>query len=129
MSYVSAVFALFFSFQFVQAQGKPSFDDVYSLSKKSYLRQFQTMTQKEFCMSDSAFQKCFDFTERECQTAVKESLSYCAGRVRMPISINIHSHGPIFGQKLGECMGTEFYRRNKKKLSRTGECQRRNTWK
>lgn len=135
MKCVLTLFAFFFIHiqsihaQKVLDQNKPSFDQVYQVSKKSYLQQFQNMTQKEFCLAETPFQKCFTLTEFECRSAVKESLSYCSGHLRMPSSINIHAQGPVWGQKLGECIGSDFYRRNQKRLSKTGDCQRRNTWK
>jgi hypothetical protein len=130
MCFISSLFGLGFIFNsYLFAQSGPKLDEVYSVNKKSYLRQFHDISQKEFCESESVFQKCFLMTEKECQSAVNSSLAVCADRFRIPSSVNIHSNGPVWGQKLGECMGAEIYRKNQKKLSNSIECQRRDAWK
>jgi uncharacterized protein YjaZ len=102
--------------------------EMNTVSKKQYLIQFTSIMQKEFCDGESAFHKCINLTEVTCKSEVKESLSSCLDKVRMPSTINIALSNPQLGQNLGECTGAAFYRRNQKKKVDLPICKRRSTW-
>lgn len=108
---------------FNEAKESP-FRELTTLTTREYFVQLQSISGKELChQPDSYLRRCFEISESDCLKRLKSEWNSCTQPLAKKLkTVNTISQGPSIAEKVGQCLGDAYFRKNKTKFKKDASC-------
>lgn len=105
-------------------------EELNTISKEEYIKQFLHLYKQDLCRDDqSFFKQCFSISEKTCINSVHKTVKSCLNsKIRIPAKLNFILDGSKISNSLGACAGEKFYALHKNNLAPIDICKVRKKW-